>query len=135
MTLDRREMLRLAGVGCAALATGVRPADAKATPGPVSPNSWAVLVDTVACIGCRKCEWACNVENALSNRPASTFDDKSVLDVDRLLRAVGDTAMAGHALGVIGNDAVGEAVHREAAVLHATLAPDAAAVVDLSGVI
>ena len=68
MTLDRREMLRLAGVGCAALATGVRPADAESAPSAVSADSWAVLMDTVACIGCRKCEWACNVENRLSER-------------------------------------------------------------------
>ena len=84
MTLDRREMLRLAGVGCAALATGVRPADAaKVSSGPVAPDAFAVLVDTVACIGCRKCEWACNVENRLSDAPAESFDDLKVVDTPR----------------------------------------------------
>jgi len=40
-------------------------------------------MDTVACIGCRKCEWACNVENGLSDAPASDFDDPTVLDTPR----------------------------------------------------
>ncbi|PWB68066.1 MAG: 4Fe-4S ferredoxin [Holophagae bacterium] len=83
MTLDRREILRLAGVGCAALAAGVRPADAELAPSPASADSWAVLMDTVACIGCRKCEWACNVENRLSDAPASTFDNLKVVDAPR----------------------------------------------------
>ncbi|HWR83517.1 MAG TPA: 4Fe-4S dicluster domain-containing protein [Candidatus Deferrimicrobium sp.] len=38
----------------------------------------AVLVDTTICIGCRKCEWACNQENRLSHRPREDFEDKSV---------------------------------------------------------
>jgi Fe-S-cluster-containing dehydrogenase component len=83
MALDRRELLRLAGCSCAALAAGARPAAAKPDDSPVSPESWAVLVDTVTCIGCRKCEWACNVENRLSDVPASTFDDLKVVDTPR----------------------------------------------------
>lgn len=36
-----------------------------------------VLVDTTVCIGCRKCEWACNDVNQLSNKPIETFENKS----------------------------------------------------------
>jgi Fe-S-cluster-containing dehydrogenase component len=76
-------MFRLAGVGCAALATGVRPAASESVPSAVSADSWAVLMDSVACIGCRKCEWACNVENRLSDATASSFDDLKVVDTPR----------------------------------------------------
>ena len=83
MALDRRELLRMAGVGCAALASGAGTADAESAPHQVSADSWAVLVDTVACIGCRKCEWACNVENRLADVPAASFDDLKVVDTPR----------------------------------------------------
>lgn len=39
---------------------------------------FSVLVDTVVCIGCRKCEWACNNEHKLSTRSLTEFEDKSV---------------------------------------------------------
>jgi Fe-S-cluster-containing dehydrogenase component len=48
-----------------------------------SDNSYAVLVDTVVCIGCRKCEWACNDYNKLANKPLASFEDKSVLQDHR----------------------------------------------------
>ena len=83
MTLDRRQVLRLAGAGCAALAAGARPADAESASSPDAAKSWAVLVDTVACIGCRKCEWACNVQHGLADVPASSFDDLKVVDTPR----------------------------------------------------
>ena len=35
-------------------------------------------MDTTICIGCRKCEWACNKANNLPVRPLETFEDKSV---------------------------------------------------------
>jgi Fe-S-cluster-containing dehydrogenase component len=38
----------------------------------------AVLVDTTACIGCRKCEWACNQASGLAVEPLDTFEDKAV---------------------------------------------------------
>lgn len=39
-----------------------------------------VLVDTVICIGCRKCEWACNQANQQDGRSLEEFEDKSVFD-------------------------------------------------------
>ncbi len=46
------------------------------------PDSNAVLHDTTLCIGCRKCEAACNEVNDLP-APDHPFEDKSVLDKKR----------------------------------------------------
>jgi formate dehydrogenase iron-sulfur subunit len=46
--------------------------------GPPSPNFVGVLVDTTLCIGCRKCEEACNRRNNLP-RTAQSFSDRDVL--------------------------------------------------------
>jgi len=43
------------------------------------PDSYGVLHDTTKCIGCRKCEKACNKVNSLPS-PDKPFDDLSVLD-------------------------------------------------------
>lgn len=50
----------------------------KKEPGPSSPNYVGVLVDTTLCIGCRKCEEACNRRNHLP-RTAQSFSDRDVL--------------------------------------------------------
>ena len=42
-----------------------------------------VLVDTVVCIGCRKCEQACDREHDLANLPAESYNDKSVFTTQR----------------------------------------------------
>ncbi len=76
MALDRRELLRWLGCGLAGcgLAHGAEGA------GPLAPpeDPYAVLVDTTACIGCRKCEWACNQASGLPVEPLETFEEKSV---------------------------------------------------------
>ena len=46
------------------------------------PDSYGVLHDTTLCIGCRRCEAACNEVNELP-RPDKPFDDLSVLDQKR----------------------------------------------------
>lgn len=50
------------------------------------PDSGGVLHDTTLCIGCRKCEQACNKVNDLP-QPEKPFDDLSVLDKKRRTRA------------------------------------------------
>jgi formate dehydrogenase iron-sulfur subunit len=45
---------------------------------PISPDWYGVLIDTTICIGCRKCEWACNNVNKLPNKPMEEFENKSV---------------------------------------------------------
>ena len=46
------------------------------------PDSYGVLHDTTLCIGCRRCEEACNEVNDLP-APAKPFDDMSVLEEKR----------------------------------------------------
>jgi len=43
----------------------------------------AVLVDTTVCIGCRKCEWACNQASKLPAGDIKSFEDKSVFNLHR----------------------------------------------------
>lgn len=40
----------------------------------VQGESYAVLVDITKCIGCRRCEWACNEWNKNPNKPLSEFE-------------------------------------------------------------
>jgi formate dehydrogenase iron-sulfur subunit len=49
------------------------------------PNSFGILHDITRCIGCRKCEEACNKVNELP-APEQPFDDLSVLDQERRTR-------------------------------------------------
>jgi len=46
------------------------------------PDTQAVLFDATRCIGCRKCELACNEVNELP-APEKPFDDLSVMDTKR----------------------------------------------------
>jgi len=82
MAQDRRDFLKLAAAGGLALLAG----ESMAAEGGNKINSdqaYGVLVDTVVCVGCRKCEWACNQKNTLSNEPLSAFDDKSIFQKHR----------------------------------------------------
>ena len=86
--LDRRSCLGL----LAAAAASAAPALAQETPEPQeskepkegakspaeNPDYVGVLVDTTLCIGCRKCEEACNRRNHLP-RTAEPFSDREVL--------------------------------------------------------
>ncbi|HBR06988.1 MAG TPA: hypothetical protein DD766_08375 [Desulfovibrio sp.] len=81
--MRRRKFLALMGVAGAGLALGKTPAQAA---GNVHfegyPDAKAVLFDATRCIGCRKCEAACNKVNKLP-APAKPFDDLKVLDGER----------------------------------------------------
>ncbi|HSB33270.1 MAG TPA: 4Fe-4S dicluster domain-containing protein [Nitrospirota bacterium] len=46
------------------------------------PNSFGVLTDLTACVGCRSCEKACNEVNGFP-APDKPFDDSSVFNEDR----------------------------------------------------
>jgi len=77
LDLDRRALLKLglattSGVVCAPRALSASPT--KTPP----PDSAGVLVDTTLCIGCRKCEEACNRRNRLP-RGVESFSDRDVL--------------------------------------------------------
>ena len=76
--LNRRSLLKL-GMGPAATGIAVPArADTGEEAPPVSPEYVGVLVDTTLCIGCRKCEEACNRANRLP-RTAESFSDRGVL--------------------------------------------------------
>ncbi len=81
MRLNRRGLLKLglvASIGAAttALAAGESQTTKKGLPS--SRDYVGVLVDTTLCIGCRKCEEACNRRNHLP-RTAESFSDRDVL--------------------------------------------------------
>jgi formate dehydrogenase iron-sulfur subunit len=82
MTLSRRGFLGwMAGASAAAaLPRSAQGAVNKAFKG--YPDSLGVMYDNQLCIGCRKCEEACNRVNQLP-RPSLPFDDLSVLDGKR----------------------------------------------------
>lgn len=43
--------------------------------GILQKEPYAVLVDLTKCIGCRRCEWACNEWNKNPNRPINEFEE------------------------------------------------------------
>ena len=81
MKLNRRTVLKLGLAATAAASPSRVAAGESQTPKdtrPSSPDYVGVLVDTTLCIGCRKCEEACNRRNHLP-RTAESFSDKDVL--------------------------------------------------------
>ncbi len=84
MAITRRKFLGWIGAAAgssATLAAGkVHGASNKEFKG--YPGSYGVLHDTTKCIGCRKCEEACNQVNSLP-APEKPFDDLTVLDSPR----------------------------------------------------
>jgi formate dehydrogenase beta subunit len=78
MKLTRRGFFALAGATAAAAAPGAACAWESKAP----ENPYSCLVDITRCIGCRKCEQACNEVNHLPP-PATPFDDARVFDDQR----------------------------------------------------
>lgn len=84
MKLNRRQFLETLGISAAA-ATPLS-ATAETPQIPLDPNG--ILVDTTTCIGCRKCEWACDqVNGALSGKSLGDFEDTSVYKASRWMDA------------------------------------------------
>jgi Fe-S-cluster-containing dehydrogenase component len=82
MKPSRRDFFRLAGVAGATAAVG--PQIARGSHGPVvSENAMGVLVDIPECIGCRRCEYACQEAAGFNPPPVAEFEDKSVLETPR----------------------------------------------------
>ena len=82
MSIPRRDFFKLTALGSATLLAGA--AEADDDPEPLDfDKAYGVLVDTVACIGCRKCEWACNDFNALPTQELAAFEDKAVFRTHR----------------------------------------------------
>jgi formate dehydrogenase iron-sulfur subunit len=77
MGLKRRDFFKLAAVGSVAAVSGKALASSESGAADFAATQ-GVLVDTVVCIGCRKCEWACNNEHKLSTKSLAEFEDKAV---------------------------------------------------------
>ena len=78
--MKRREFLETAAVAACTIAAIPKPARAESSEVVAPGNPYGVLVDVTVCIGCRKCEWACNQANNLPEQPLSWFEDKSVFE-------------------------------------------------------
>ncbi len=84
MDQTRRGFLKTVGGGALLLTS----ADARASSDPPgggpteTDDSMGCLVETCLCVGCRKCEAACNEANGLP-APEVSFDDRSVCDTPR----------------------------------------------------
>ncbi len=73
--MDRREFLKTVGTAGVVLSgAGGALASGEAS----RAGTHGVLVDVTKCIGCRKCEWACNQANDLPERPLSDFESPDV---------------------------------------------------------
>ena len=82
MSISRRKFLGWLGVAGVSTALGKTANAASNKHFSGYPDSGGVLFDNVLCIGCRDCEYGCNLVNSLP-QPDKPFDDLSVLDNKR----------------------------------------------------
>jgi formate dehydrogenase iron-sulfur subunit len=82
MAFNRREFLRTIGVAGVSASTLGRSAQAAERAEWMSNNGerMGVLVDLANCIGCRKCEYACQEAAGFDVAPIETFEDRSVFE-------------------------------------------------------
>ena len=78
MNLTRRGFFKVAGAAGAAVATA-KPKSARARSLKAPPDAYGCLVDLTRCVGCRKCEHACNQVNSLPP-PERSFEDPTVMN-------------------------------------------------------
>ena len=81
MKISRRCFLVAAGSMLGGVLTS-SPKSARAVRAPKAPDPYGCLVDLTVCVGCRKCEQACNKVNSLPP-PVEPFDDLRILDRKR----------------------------------------------------
>lgn len=81
MQIDRRKFLKIAGATAAAPLLAPKTASAEQQH-PPAKESLGCLVDTTLCVGCRKCEQACNTRNHLP-KPKESFEEMAVLESQR----------------------------------------------------
>ena len=81
MKLDRRGFLALGAAAAVSsgLGAGTALAEEKSA---AAAQGYGCLVDTTLCVGCRKCESACNERHGLP-KPAESFDEMAVLENQR----------------------------------------------------
>ncbi len=81
--MNRRQFL-IAATGSVALAGTAQAGESPSTNG---EEQVGVLVDTTKCIGCRKCEYACARANRSGEVSVKEFDDASVFEQPRRMKA------------------------------------------------
>ncbi|MFC1885436.1 4Fe-4S dicluster domain-containing protein [Thermodesulfobacteriota bacterium] len=79
MGIDRRNFLKISGA-LAASSLVAKPVHVSATK--LDINGVGCLVDTTLCVGCRKCEQACNTRHGLA-APKESFEELTVLENER----------------------------------------------------
>ncbi len=79
MKLNRRRFLKISGAMAATSLAAPARAGASTQPGDRAQDGYGCLVDTTLCVGCRKCEEACNRRHGLP-QPAESFEEMSVLE-------------------------------------------------------
>lgn len=84
MELNRRSFLHLVGAGATCVCASAAHGD---TAEQVEDDGMGMLVDTTECIGCRKCELACDQAQGLSDRSREAFEDTSVFERPRRMVA------------------------------------------------
>lgn len=82
MSLNRRQFIKLAGLGLGGML--LSPQDAMASEGPDAENAVAMLYDTTKCIGCRACQNACKGWNGnpIEPDPTGLYDAPFELSAD-----------------------------------------------------
>ena len=98
MITSRRGFLQLATTVAGA---STLPATARAWESRAPDNPFACLVDLTRCIGCRKCEEACNRANDLPG-PAQSFEDLRVLENERRPNTTAYTVINRYTTGSLG---------------------------------
>lgn len=82
MNVSRRNFFKISGsMAAAPLLVKDRSALASKTPG-MSSDTYGCLVDTTLCVGCRRCEEACNERHGLA-KPDECFCELTVLENER----------------------------------------------------
>lgn len=88
MKLDRRGFFQVLAAGAASSLPGQ---SAQASSQDHSPEAnqdrIGMLVDTTVCIGCRKCEFACDQSHQLTGQPLENFENSAAFDRDRRMNA------------------------------------------------
>ncbi|MCP5061476.1 MAG: 4Fe-4S dicluster domain-containing protein [Ignavibacteriae bacterium] len=83
MSQNRRDFLKtIASIGASAGAiTTLTPKETKAGPTNIcSENRMGVLVDATLCIGCRKCEWACQGAHDMEQKDVAEYQYDDVFE-------------------------------------------------------
>lgn len=96
---SRREFLKTCGAAAGLAAMAASRSDAADAPAQEpADEAYGVLVDTTRCVGCRRCEQACNgINTDLPRRDEAFFRDATVFAAPRRMDATAYTVVNRHA--------------------------------------